>query len=284
MEPFSNISRAIHEGYTFQFNLYIQRGFAIVHKNVGLFIVASLLFAIMTITSSFLVGLIGGALTLVTGLAGFVLQQLLGQVVQSAVSAPMLAGLNNGAHLLDRNKMVELGQFFEGFKKWADLFITTLLAALVILIASIPGFYLLMEAGLDFEALKGPEAMEMLKDLDTERIGLAGLVTSIPVIYLMVAYLWAPLLTWFYGIKGWQALETSRQLAQKNFFSVLGLVLFAGLIFILGFLLCGIGALYTYPVSRAMIYAAFADIVKLNQGNKDLQSSDDIFSQFAPKE
>jgi hypothetical protein len=284
MEPFSNINRAIHEGYTFQFNNYIQRGFTIVHKNAGLFIVASLLFFIMTIATSFMTGLVGGALALTGGIMGFAVQQVLGQVVQSAVSAPMIAGINNGAQLLDRNKHVELGDFFEGFKKWTDLFVTSLLVAMVMLIASVPGIYLLIEAGLDLGELNSPEVFEMLKDLDTERIGLAGLVTSIPVIYLMVAYLWAPLLTWFYGIKGWQALETSRQLAQKNFFSVLGLLLFAGFFFIIGFLLCGVGALYTYPVSKAMVYAAFADVVKLNQNNRDFQNSDDIFAQFEPKE
>lgn len=276
----SNVQNAIDNGYDFRFGDYISRGFQLVQKNAGLFIAGTLVFFFIIGAASTVSSLVGAGLAVLGGLAGILANQLISQLVSAAVAGPLTAGFYHAANKSDTDKPLEFGDFFAGFSKWTALFTTTIMTALVVLVACIPGIYLMFEAGLDFTALQGPQAVEALEDIEWSSIALGGIVAFIPALYLTVSYAWAPMLTWFYDIQGWEALETSRKLAAKNFLPLLGLIIVLGFIMALGILLLCVGVLFTFPVYAAGIYASFADAVGLNRN--DAADKDDFIDHFAP--
>ena len=62
----------------------------------------------------------------------------------------------------------------------------------------------------------------------------------------------------------WSALETSRKLITKKWFSFFALILVLILINFAGLLMCGLGLLVTAPWSVCAVVAAYEDIVGLN--------------------
>ncbi|MGZ3695491.1 MAG: YciC family protein [Bdellovibrionota bacterium] len=82
----------------------------------------------------------------------------------------------------------------------------------------------------------------------------------IPGIYLSVCYTFAYLMVLQEGKTFWEAMEASRKLVQKNWFSVFGLWICFWLLFFSGFLLAGIGVLLTAPLALLMLYSAYRDI------------------------
>ena len=276
----SNVQNAIDNGYEFRLGDYISQGFRLVTKNTGTFIAGALVFFVIVFATSMLSSAVGAMLTLLGGFAGILLTQIISQVASAAVTGPMLAGFFNASHKTDAGKSLEFGDFFAGFSKWTPLFITTIMTTVVVLAACIPGIYLMMEAGLNIFELQGPRAMEVWEEVDLGSVGLGALVAFIPAFYLSVSYAWAPMLTWFYDISGWEALEASRKLAAKNFLPTFGLMVVLGIIMVLGVVALCVGILFTFPAYTAGMYAAFADIFGLN--TKDENEGSDFIDHFAP--
>lgn len=277
----SNIQSAIDNGYEFRFGDYINQGFKIVQKNLGQFIVGALVIFVIIIGVSMVSGVIGTALAFMGGVAGIILNQVISQAASAAVTGPFTAGMYNVAQKTDLDRPSEFGDFFAGFNKWMPLFTTSIMAALVAFAAAIPGVYLMYQGGLDFTALQGPQAIEILEEVDWSNVSLGVLVALIPAVYFGVSYAFAPAITWFYGVSGWDALEASRKLVGRNFITVLGFVIVNGIILALGLILLCVGILFTFPVYNCSMYAAFADMVKLNSSPDN--SMDEIIDHFSPK-
>ncbi|MDX2246500.1 MAG: hypothetical protein SF052_06985 [Bacteroidia bacterium] len=90
--------------------------------------------------------------------------------------------------------------------------------------------------------------------------GLGMLLLLLPGIYLAVAYTMViPLIT-FAGIEFWPALETSRKVITKNWWSFFGFLFVMGLIVFSGVLLLGVGIFATIPLGSCMFYAVYEDI------------------------
>ena len=83
----------------------------------------------------------------------------------------------------------------------------------------------------------------------------------IPGIYLAVSYLFALLFVIEYRLNVWAALEASRKIISKKWFSFFGFVLTLAYINLAGFLFLSLGLLFTIPLSYCAIVAAFEDIV-----------------------
>jgi uncharacterized membrane protein len=96
----------------------------------------------------------------------------------------------------------------------------------------------------------------------------------LPGIYLAVGYIFASQIVLFYDPKTefWEAMEFSRKLVTKNWWSFFGLGIVAGLIALSGILLLGIGVLITAPIASCILYAAFNDIVKPSPDSLDYLS------------
>ena len=275
-----NVQSAIDNGYEFRFGDYINQGFKIVQKNMGQFIVGALVIFVIMFGVSMVSGIIGAALAFMGGVVGIILNQVINQAASAAVTGPLTAGMYHVAQKTDLDKPSEFGDFFVGFSKWVPLFTTSIMGVLVVLVASIPGIYLMYQGGLDISAMRGPAAVEMLEEVDWSNVSLGVLVALIPAVYFGVSYAFAPAITWFYGVSGWDALEASRKLVGRNFITVLGFMIVVGIIMGLGIILLCVGILFTFPVYNAAMYAAFADIVKLNASPDG--RVDEIIDHFSP--
>lgn len=142
---------------------------------------------------------------------------------QFFVQGPLTIGFSIAAYRLSRKKSFDFGDFFKGF----DFFVPLLLATLVMSVFITIGFIFLI----------------------------------IPGIYLAVAYSATAHLIVFRKMDFWEAMEASRKLVSKEWFSIFGFMIVLGLINLCGFLCLGVGLLFTVPITSCAVYAAYADIV-----------------------
>lgn len=144
------------------------------------------------------------------------------------VSPPLTAGFFIYCHKLVNDQTREFSDFFKGFngKIFGQLILVSLVSGLL------------------------------------SMLGMIFLI--IPGIYLAVGYIFSSQIVLFYQPKTefWDAMELSRKLVTKKWWSFFGLVIVAGLIAMSGFLLLVIGVLITAPIASCILYAAFKDIVK----------------------
>ncbi len=135
---------------------------------------------------------------------------------------PLTAGFIIVSARLDNNQKVNFENFLDGFKLFAPLF----LVAIVIWIVVFFGFLLFV----------------------------------LPGIYLSVSYVFAMHFVIFEKLDFWEAMEASRKLVSREWFSIFGFVIVLAFLNFLGVLFFGVGVVVTIPVSMAAMYAGFKDI------------------------
>ncbi|XGV94591.1 MAG: glycerophosphoryl diester phosphodiesterase membrane domain-containing protein [Leptolyngbya sp. BL-A-14] len=155
-----------------------------------------------------------------------------GTLISVLISGPLNAGFLIVAFKLLRGRATSFGDFFRGFNYYLPLFLVSLVSGVLIFI----GFVLFI----------------------------------IPGVYLSVAYTFALPLVLEKKMNFWDAMELSRKLISKNWFSFFGFAFVLGLINIVGLLVLGLGLLVTIPLSVCAIAAAYADIVGLPSSAADL--------------
>lgn len=248
------IQRIIEEGYEFRFGDYISQGFSLVQRNLGGFIGFALLyFAIQ----------MGGALI-----------PIIGSLALFVISPALTIGPYHVSHKLDRDQPVEFADFFRGFDKLGNLFVTSLLTTLMIVAALIPGIVLMMAFGIS--AFVGGR---FDADANWGLFLVAILIIMLPIIYLGISYMWAPMFVWFYDLDAWSAMEASRRIIGKNWWLIFGFAIVCGLIAMLGVIMLLIGLLFTIPAIMCASYAAFADVTRLNE-EEDQEA--DVIDHFIP--
>lgn len=88
-----------------------------------------------------------------------------------------------------------------------------------------------------------------------------GLILCIlPGIYLAVGYVFALPLVIDKKMEFWTAMEVSRRVVHGHWWSTFALVIMLALIAFGGFLLCGVGALITIPLSSAALMYVYEDL------------------------
>jgi len=149
---------------------------------------------------------------------------ILGQIVFSLISAPLAAGYTFVVLAILRDQPYTFSDFFKGIsnKYFLQIFLISLVGGLLIAL----GYIFLL----------------------------------IPGLYLSISYIFAIQLAIDYDLEFWDALETSRKLVSKKWFSIFGLVLVLFVINIVGALLLGIGLLVTLPLTVCTVISAYDDI------------------------
>ena len=155
-----------------------------------------------------------------------------GGIVNFLLSPPLTAGYYIVGFLLAKGRTPVFGDFFKGFNKYLQLLLVNIVGSLLIM------------------------------------IGLLLLV--IPGLYLLVAYCLAIPFVVEKHLDFWTALETSRKLVTKKWFSFLGLGVLLVLLNFAGALFLGIGLLVTIPLTFCIVVATFEDIVGLNGTSAEL--------------
>lgn len=156
----------------------------------------------------------------------------LGAIVNLVVSGPLTAGYYIVALKLLRERTTTFSDFFRGFNNFLPFFLAYIVTSIL--------------------------------------IGIGMILLIIPGIYLAIAYMFAVPFIVARKLDFWEAMESSRKLISKNWFSffAFGLALLA--INIVGALFLGVGLLVTIPLSFCAIAAAYVDIVGLPMTSSDL--------------
>lgn len=156
----------------------------------------------------------------------------------NTVIAPVLrAGYFIVAFRIMKGRAHEFSDFFQGFRNFLQIFLVSLVGSLITI------------------------------------IGLVLLI--IPGIYIGVCYLFGMCFVIEKRLDFWSALEASRKIVSRQWFSIFGFLLVIILINLGGALFCGIGLLVTVPWTACAIAAAFEDIVGLNQSDADADAISD---------
>lgn len=235
MTPATERIREIqNRGYDFAFGAYIERGFNIFGKQAGLFIAFTLIFMV------------------IVGFASLI--PLVGPLAANLVLSPcLLAGYYLVAHKINAGeRQIEFGDFFKGFDHLGKLVVVTIFTSLVLVASAIPfGFFIFVSAFNFGET--------------SATFPFWAFVLLIPPIYLGISYAAAPFFAVFYNMEAWEAMEASRKVISKKWFTVFVFSIVLGLIAALGMVVLFVGLLVAIPVIALAQYEAFSDIMKLDQ-------------------
>ncbi len=260
---------SILNGYHFPIKQYLLEGWDIYKQNAILFI--GYLFLILII-SIFLNAI-----------------PVLGTILYSLVVSPALVvGFYIVSDKIKGEQFEGFGDFFDGFQFIKPLVLVTATTSIILLVVFLPSIFAIKSTGIfDWYAavlenpLDTPSGLEeIVSDLSGKKLWLI-LLNLLPLIYLGLAFSWAPLFVVFHRLDFWDAIETSRRIITREWFAVFGLFLtMIGMVILPGFLLIGLVgfiplvgslALVAYalaviciaPFFYCTIYAAFADVTKL---------------------
>jgi hypothetical protein len=224
-------ARIVGTGRSFSIGDVITRGWNVVSANLGLAIgAAALVFVVMIV-------------------AGII--PCIGSIISLVVQGPMMAGLWVVFLKLHRTGTATFEDVFAGFQMFLPLFLVTLVSALIVFVAIIPGMGLFFLGGILSNESEALGIMVM---------AIAGVVAMVPAIYLQVSWVFALPLVVDKKLDFWPAMELSRKVVQRHFFNVFGLVLCVGLIALVGFIALCVGILVAIPVGIAALAAAYEDL------------------------
>jgi hypothetical protein len=194
------------------------------------------------------------------------------------ISPPLVMGFATYNHKVKTNNYPTFENFFDAFK------INYLNLALVNLVIQGIGWgitslilkpyvgdlgSLIQSAGGDPDAI-----MDIMQEVSATMqdniwiIGGAGLIY----VLLMVFYSFANYFVIFYGFSFWEAMESSRILVGKVFFSLIGLFFVTGVLLLVGMVVTlFIGLLVLIPVLYLISYSAFEQVAGLPTDEKQIE-------------
>ena len=149
--------------------------------------------------------------------------------VNFLISCPLSAGFVIAALQIVKKQNTVIGDFFKGFKYFVPLVLANVSMTILVFL----GIILLI----------------------------------IPGIYIAVSYSFTIHLILDRKMDFWPAMETSRKIVTKRWFSVFGFSIVLGLINLGGALLLGLGLLVTVPLSYCAMVAAYDDIIGVESTN-----------------
>lgn len=308
MEFPTKVEKAIRNPKPFNFSYYLQRAFELTNARRTAFMGATFTYLVIIVVVAIILSVVFAgyfAIAMQSALendenvvnpAPGVLTQILGVVLAAFFIAPIPAGFAQAAFNIDKNEFLSFDHFFAGFRlpKWWHIALTYSVVAVIGLVISYP-----------FASAMDPAAIQLLGENPAEyftNVAGAAMLGSILMWILRSVYRWAEISTYFFEVKGWQAMEVSRQLIGANFFwfmlfdflfiiafilmvfaialgvSFFGILGWIVAVFAMLFLLC-----YLMPWYLNFHYAAFADRVNLIEVEEDPSQVDSIIDHFMPE-
>lgn len=205
-----------------------------------------------------------------------------GSVIWSPISGAMIAGITcHGLAVLQGNK-ADFGTFFNVFQRFGPLLVYQLILMLIFVPFFIPTILELMDSGL-LEILSSPTVGidiqddpaivdEMIRIL-TDNAPLFAIGVSLYLLVRIFTYLVNPMIV--VGNLGvMDAIKMSFSLVSKNFFSVLGYSIVAGLFSIVGVLACGIGAIFTAGFVELAKLGMYSELTSIQPQSQNLSEVD----------
>ncbi|GAB4383308.1 MAG: hypothetical protein Kow00121_44950 [Elainellaceae cyanobacterium] len=226
-----NIDNLLREGYATNVSSYLGRGWEIFQQNVGGFVGFVIIIFLINVAFTLAGGVLDPAASNPSSEQTPSGISALLSAINSVISIPLNAGFYIVALKLVKRRATTFSDFFRGF----NYFIPLLLASIVTGIFIVLGFLLLL----------------------------------IPGIYLAVAYTFTSPLIIERKMDFWQAMETSRKVVTKQWFSFLWLGILVFFINVAGALACGLGLLVTVPLTYCTYVAAYENIFGLQLSSED---------------
>ncbi len=234
------LQELIDHGYEFNFGDYIGKGFDIFKENIlgfaGYFFVY------------FMIIMIGSFIPIV------------GSLAVSLISLPLLGGIYIVANKIEKNTEHEFGDFFRGFDYFGPLALIAIISGLIYILLLSPifigAFGYLMTGAIDPDS-----AVEVFEGMYSSLGWL--FILFIPIIYLSIAWSWAPLFVIFYDMGFWEAMEMSRKIITKKWLIIFLFSMVVGIIASLGVIGLFIGIFFTVPLGYIMSYSAFSEVTML---------------------
>jgi len=152
-------------------------------------------------------------------------------VVQFVINPIFLASILLMIAKVHRGESIRWDDLVKGAPKATQLILFTFLYTFILVLVLLPTIYALYNSGfIEFmmEVMENPTmAPEDLAAIPPINAGLV-LLNILPLIYLMISFWWGPFLIVFHDLSFFQALENSRRLVTKRWFShfILGILLF----------------------------------------------------------
>ena len=245
---------------TFSIGQAISDGWRIVSKHLGYYIGAG----VITVIISMFVGIIP--------YGGSILNNLVISPCFAASAIFITWRISKGYGWTD------FGDMFKGFSYATPVLISTLIQSFIMVLIGLLCFFSLLPELVDlFELSQGSgayqnqeEIIELVRSIffDTQNILLFCLFM---LAILLLSALWAFKIHFIvvYQMDPWPAMELSRRVTTPNLLRLAGLFIIIGLIVIVSALPCGIGLLFSLPLSIGAIYSAFAQITGSDQPDEE---------------
>ncbi len=245
---------------TFSISKAISDGWRIVSKQLGYYIGAGVITVIITI------------------FVGFI--PLGGSIINNLVISPCFAAsaIFITWRISKGYAWTDFGDMFKGFSYATPVLISTLIQSFVMVLIGLLCFFSLIPQLVDiFELSQGSGAYQNQEEIteivrsiffDTKNILLFCLFI---LAILLVSAVWAFKIHFIvvYKMDAWPAMELSRRVTTPNLLRMVGLFIIIGLIVIVSALPCGIGLLFSLPLSFGAIYSAFAQITCSDQPDEN---------------
>lgn len=151
---------------------------------------------------------------------------IIGTIGSIIITPALSVGFFVVARKIDKGESYSFNNFFDGFQKTLPLFLGQLVAGILVAIGAV--------------------------------------LLLIPGIYLAVGYTLVSLFIWFGNKDFWDAMELSRKLVTKKWFAFFGFAIVLGLINLAGIIALGVGIFVTIPATVIAMYAAYDDIVGID--------------------
>ena len=172
----------------------------------------------------------------------------------------------------------DFGDMFKGFSYATPVLISTLIQSFVMVLIGLLCFFSLIPELVDlFELSQGSgayqnqeEIIELLRSIffNTKNI-LFFCLFLLAILLLSVVWAFKIHFIVIYKMDAWPAMELSRRVTAPNLLRLVGLFIIIGLIVIVSALPCGIGLLFSLPLSFGAIYSAFAQITGSDQPDEN---------------
>ena len=240
------VKQLLQEGYSFEPGQYISSGFDIFRTGAGNFI-------------GYLI--VSYAMMFMTGLIPF-----LGLLANAFIEPALTAGWFIVARKIVLKQQHEFNDFFKGFESIVQLFVASLIQGIIIaaiLFAAVAPFMgMLALSALDIGNLQSSVRELLIAIAGMTTFFFAIFIAALPVIYLSVAWSFTPFFIVFLKMDFWEAMESSRKIITKKWFSFFIFFFLLVLINLFAMIPLGLGLLVTIPASYCAMYAAFHHIVK----------------------
>jgi len=245
---------------TFSIGQAISEGWRLVSKHLGYYIGAG----VITVIFGIFVGFIP--------YAGSILNNLVVSPCFAASAIFITWRISKGYAWTD------FGDMFKGFSYATPVLIATLIQSFVIGLIGLLCFFSLIPQLVDLWQLSQgsgayqnqEEITELLRSIffNTKNVLLFCLFI---LAILLLSAVWAFKIHFIvvYKMDAWPAMELARRVTAPNLLRLVGLFIIIGLIVIVGALPCGIGLLFSLPLSFGAIYSAFAQITGSDQPDND---------------